>query len=223
MNTIPISSVPGLSDSSFYFPFAFSPGSAVASVAISRSAIANENCVYRIGFDVVANRDVGKPSGDMPLDGFCKRFLCGFCGHRQRMIEAVVDGWRRWRLCYDPWFWPRPRPLWRIDVEMLGTIAPQQSLLVQPHCLAAYRRAQAVQPFRNLRCRMCRPQGSKFAQFLVCPAGHGRSRSWLPQRLVAMNCRFVRRYFGNCLRVGATVMAVGVAVGTMTTSNEPPA
>src|SRR6266446_4591538 len=113
-----------LSDSSFYFPFAFSPGSAVASTvfAISRSAIANEKCVYRIGFDVVANRDVGKPSGDMPLDGFCKRFLCGFCGHRQRMIEAVVDGWRRWRLCYDPWFWPRPRPLWRIDVEMLGTI-----------------------------------------------------------------------------------------------------
>ena len=81
------------------------------------------------------------------------------------------------------YFGPRP-PLWRIDVEMLGRIVRQQSLLAQPLCLPAYRRALAVQPFGNLRSRICRPQGNKFAEFLVGPAGHGRPRSWRPQRLL---------------------------------------
>jgi len=81
------------------------------------------------------------------------------------------------------YFGPRP-PLWRIDVEMLGRIVRQQSLLAQPLCLAAYRRALAVQPFGYLRSRICRPQGNKFAEFLVGPTGHGGPRSWRPQRLV---------------------------------------
>jgi hypothetical protein len=67
----------------------------------------------------------------------------------------------------------RRPPLWRIDVEMLVRIVRQQSLLAQPLCLAAYRRAQAVQPFGYLRSRICRPQGNKFAEFLVGPTGHG--------------------------------------------------
>lgn len=82
-----------------------------------------------------------------------------------------------------PYFGPRP-PLWRIDVEMLGRIVRQQSLLAQPLCLAAYRRALAVQPFGYLRSRICRPQGNKFAEFLVGPTGHGGPRSWRPQLLV---------------------------------------
>jgi hypothetical protein len=41
-----------------------------------------------------------------------------------------------------------------------------------------------VQPFGNLRRRICRPQGDKFAEFLVGPAGHGRPQSSQPQRLV---------------------------------------
>jgi len=67
---------------------------------------------------------------------------------------------------------------------MLGRIVRQQSLLAQPLCLAAYRRALAVQPFGYLRSRICRPQGNKFAEFLVGPTGHGGPRSWRPQRLV---------------------------------------
>src|SRR5258708_35161760 len=80
-----------------------------------------------------------------------------------------------------PYFDPRP-PLWRIDVEMLGRIVRQQSLLAQPLCLAAYRRALAVQPFGYLRSRICRPQGNKFAEFLVGPTGHGGPPSLRPHR-----------------------------------------
>src|SRR5258705_5023822 len=69
---------------------------------------------------------------------------------------------------------------------MLGKIARQQSLLAQLLCLVANRRARAVQPFGNLRRRICRPQDGKFAEFLVGPAGHGGPRSWRPQRPGAM-------------------------------------
>ena len=87
-------------------------------------------------------------------------------------------------------------PLWRIDIEALGRIVRQQSLLAQPLCLPAYRRALAMQPFGNLRSRICRPQGNKFAEFLVGPAGHGRPRHGGPSTW-CHNCRFVRRHFGD--------------------------
>jgi hypothetical protein len=34
-----------------------------------------------------------------------------------------------------------------------------------------------VQPFGYLRSRICRPQGNKFAEFLVGPTGHGGPQS----------------------------------------------
>src|SRR5258707_4553642 len=96
-----------------------------------------------------------------------------------------------------PYFGPRP-PLWRIDVEMLGRIVRQQSLLAQPLCLAADRRALAVQPFGYLRSRICRPQGNKFAEFLVGPTGHGGPRSWRAQPW-AMSAESCCTIFANAL------------------------
>jgi hypothetical protein len=66
---------------------------------------------------------------------------------------------------------------------MLG-IVRRQSIQAQPPCLAAYRPARAVQPFDNLRHRVCWPQGDKFAEFLVGPAGHLGLGHGGPQRLV---------------------------------------
>jgi hypothetical protein len=40
-----------------------------------------------------------------------------------------------------------------------------------------------VQPLGNLLRRVGRPQGNKFAEFVVGPAHGGSRRSWRPQRL----------------------------------------
>ena len=89
------------------------------------------------------------------------------------------------------------RPLWGICIEMLG-IVRRQSIQAQPLCLAAYRPARAVQPFDNLRHRVCWPQGDKLAEFLVGPAGHLGPRSWQPPAPCSVPTDS-RRDFGDCI------------------------
>jgi hypothetical protein len=69
-------------------------------------------------------------------------------------------------------------PLWRIDIEALGRIVRQQSLLAQPLCLPAYRRALAMQPFGNLEAefvghKVTSSRSSSSVQRVMAGLGHG--------------------------------------------------
>ena len=55
-------------------------------------------------------------------------------------------------------------PLWRIDSKCWGGLCGSNPSW---HSRSAYRRALAVQPFGYLQSRTCRPQGNRFAEFLV--------------------------------------------------------
>ena len=83
-----------------------------------------------------------------------------YCGQCAACVMSTLRYFGRWP------------PRWRISVGILG-IVRRKSIQTQPLCLPEYRRAPAVQLFGNLRSRICRPQGNKFAEFLVGPTGHG--------------------------------------------------
>jgi hypothetical protein len=93
---------------------------------------------------------------------------------------------------------------------MLRKIGRQQSLPAQPHCLPAYRRALAVQPLGNLLRRVGRPEGNKFAEFVVGPAHGGSRRSWPPQRPVP--CLPFAALFWRARRFPRTLHLARVAV-----------
>src|SRR5258707_9410222 len=99
--------------------------------------------------------------------------------HLEVWHRVIEDGRRLfYRTANRPW----PR-LHRHHVEMLMHAVGQHALGAQPLRLAAYGRARAVQAPGNLLRRVGRPQGNKFAEFLVGPA-HGGPRSWRLPRLV---------------------------------------
>ena len=91
--------------------------------------------------------------------------------------EAVVDRrWRRWRQ-HDPDLLWSGAPSWLSRIGMFGILTFQQAFPEQPFYLSAYGGARAVQAICDFCSRARRPQRDKFAEFLVGPAGHGRSRS----------------------------------------------
>ena len=63
-------------------------------------------------------------------------------------------------------------PLWRIDSKCWEGLCGSNPSW---HSRSAYRRALAVQPFGYLQSRTCRPQGNRFAEFLVGPSRNATS------------------------------------------------
>ena len=95
--------------------------------------------------------------------------------------EAVVNLWQRKHESGSRWSGARSSLL---RIGMFGVLSFQLAFPEQSLHLSAYGGAGAAQAICDLCGRALRPQGDKFAEFLIGPTGHGRPRSWRPQRLM---------------------------------------
>ena len=84
--------------------------------------------------------------------------------------EAIVNLWRRHHDSGSRWSGARSSLL---RIGMFGVLSFQQAFPEQSLHLSAYGGALAAQAICDLCGRALRPQGDKFAEFLIGPTGHG--------------------------------------------------
>ena len=138
----------------------------VRAIAMTRC----RGCAAKLGCDLVDRAERPVTAGGIEFEDRTRL-------HR----EAVINLWRRQHDSGSRWSGARSSLL---RIGMFGVLSFQQAFPEQSLHLSAYGGARAAQAICDLCGRAHRPQGDKFSEFLIGPTGHGRPRSWRPQRLM---------------------------------------